>query len=319
MTVLRVATYNLYLGADVSMVFGVRSHEELLERARLLRDQLVRTDFPSRAAALAALLVRERIDLAGLQEVARWSRSRLDRDGRPGPAQVECDFLVELLAALERAGAPYDVHAVNPNFAGGAPVSATEAMSVLGHNVVLVRRGSGVRVLDEATGEFATVLSISTGLPDLTLQVRRGWGRVDAELDGVRFRFGNTHTEAYDAGVRDAQRDELLAAVATTADPLVLVGDFNASPAEVGMPADLVDAWAAAGDGSTGHTCGQAADLGNTVSALDQRIDYVWVRGAAVRSCRVVGHRPEDRVPDLGLWPSDHAGVVADVLLGGDR
>ena len=58
-------------------------------------------------------------------------------------------------------------------------------------------------------------------------------------------------------------------------------------------------------------TCGQGPVLDNPVSKLDERIDYVFVRDADVRECRVVGDQPEDRTRPGGLWPSDHAGVVA--------
>ena len=62
-----------------------------------------------------------------------------------------------------------------------------------------------------------------------------------------------------------------------------------------------------------GFTCGQAADLANETSTLGERIDYVWVRGARVTAARVVGDREGDRSTPHRLWPSDHAGVVADL------
>ena len=82
------------------------------------------------------------------------------------------------------------------------------------------------------------------------------------------------------------------------------------------MPAGWQDAWTAAGhasDDEAGHTSGQAPDLANVDSLLRQRIDYVFVRDAAVTACARVGADPEDRVE--GRWPSDHAGVVAEVRL----
>jgi hypothetical protein len=77
------------------------------------------------------------------------------------------------------------------------------------------------------------------------------------------------------------------------------------------MPGDWVDAWTL-GHGD-GFTSGQAGDLANEVSTLRERIDYVWVRGAAVRDCRVVGDAPRDRTSPHGMWPSDHGCVVADL------
>jgi len=133
---------------------------------------------------------------------------------------------------------------------------------------------------------------------------------VRCRLGDRTFRFVNTHLEAYDEGTRAAQRDELLARL--TGGPVILVGDFNAIPDRVGMPGDYLDAWTA-GTGP-GHTCGQAPDLANEQSLLSERIDYVWVRGARVTGCTLIGDDPADRTC-VGLWPSDHAGVIATVDL----
>jgi endonuclease/exonuclease/phosphatase family metal-dependent hydrolase len=305
---MRVATYNLYLGADLSLVFGVRDRAALAEEAAVIRDQLTRTDFAARAAAVAAVLARERVDVVGVQELSRWSRIVGD-----GPPEVWSDFLPELLDALTRAGEPFDAHAVNTNFRGGGRVAEQESMEVVGANAVLVRRGGAVRVTGEETGDFTAMLRVPVGLDDLRVDIARSWGWVDAVADGQPFRFAVTHTEAYDAATRDAQRDELLARIGDPGVPVVLVGDFNSDPASVGVPAPYADAWVAAGnDAAGGLTCCQAADLSNPVGALAGRIDYVWVRDAAVTGCRVFGDGPSDRSA-TGLWPSDHAGVVADL------
>src|SRR5262249_32533529 len=66
---------------------------------------------------------------------------------------------------------------------------------------------------------------------------------------------------------------------------------------------------------------GQAEDLLNVTSTMSRRIDLVQFRGPfTVTDAQVVGASPADRLP-LGLWPSDHAGVVATLSLppsGGD-
>lgn len=315
MTRLRVATYNVYLGADLTLIFGVRSTAHLLEQSRLLYEQLVGTDFPSRAEAIARLIVRERIDVIGLQEVARWSMSSLGRDGWPGEPVLWCDFLTEVLDALSRLEMVYDAHATNSNFHGGSAISAQQAMSVLGYNVILVRRDSGVAVTGSATGTFKASLDIATGIDDLVLNIPRSWGWVDATLGGTSFRFVNTHTEAYDADTRDAQRDELLREVGDPANPVVIVGDFNSGPDMVGMPALYVDAWTDGEGEGPGYTCGQDADLANAGSLLAERIDYIWVRDAAVVSCKVIGDLDTDRTRSRRLWPSDHACVMSDLRL----
>jgi endonuclease/exonuclease/phosphatase family metal-dependent hydrolase len=312
---LTVATYNLYLGADLARLFAVTSLEQLADEVEVLREQLARTRFTERAAAVARILAREEVDVVGLQEVTRWSLTPLaatDRaTGEPGPEQVLEDFLPVLLDALAAAGTPYDVHAADRGFGGSLPVH-DGVMSVAGSDAVLVRRGGAFRVTGERTGVYAASHAVRTGIDGVSFPIRRGWGIVAGEVDGSLVVVANTHTEAYDAAARDAQRDELLAELSDVDAPVVLLGDLNATPDVVGVPDPFDDAWlAAGGDPEGGHTCGQDADLANPVSSLGERIDYVLVRGARVDQCRVVGADDADRTEPHRLWPSDHAGVVA--------
>ena len=308
---LTVATWNVYLGADLALLFGATDVGQLAERACLVREQLAATDFAQRAGAFARVVVRERVDVLGLQEVTRWATAPMLSDGSLGPEQPVVEFLPLLLEALEAESTPYDVHAVNENFGGGLPVG-DDWMSVVGANVVLVRRDGAFTVTGESTGEFDAQLDMPTGIDGVSFPIRRSWGAVDGTVDGRPVRVVVTHTEAYADGPRDAQRDELVAAVGDPGRPVVLLGDFNAPPETVGMPAPYVDAWTAAGGaGDGGFTCGQGAVLDNQDSALDERIDYVFVRDLEVRACHVVGDQPGDRSEPDKLWPSDHAGVVA--------
>jgi len=78
-----------------------------------------------------------------------------------------------------------------------------------------------------------------------------------------------------------------------------------------------------------GNTCCQATLLDNVISQLDERIDLIWARQApdyygprflrAVRA-KVIGEELRDKTPSSisapnGLWPSDHAGVSARMIL----
>ncbi|MGZ5400948.1 MAG: endonuclease/exonuclease/phosphatase family protein, partial [Nocardioides sp.] len=77
------------------------------------------------------------------------------------------------------------------------------------------------------------------------------------------------------------------------------------------------DAWAV-NRKDPGDTSGQNQTLTNPVSLLDQRIDFVLLRGA-VRTveAHVVGDEPfrPQTLPPRPIWPSDHAGVVATLRL----
>ena len=305
----RVATYNLYLGADLSLLLGAVPAERLDARTDEVLRQLDATAFPKRAAAIARLLVREQVDLVGLQEVCTWHSDE----------QLMWDCARELLAALETLGEPYDVVAEQPSFDGAGEVERggrRVTMRLEGSNVILRRRSSRVVVEEASSGRFDNVLTMRL-MEAMDVSIGRGWCAVRCTVDGAApFTFVSTHTEAYEAASRDRQRTELVAALPD--DPrLVLVGDFNAQPHQVGMPSDFTDAWVAAGgdpDGPDAATCCQVGDLSNESSRLSERIDYVWVRALGVDECTRFGADPEDRTVD-GLWPSDHAGVAATVVV----
>jgi endonuclease/exonuclease/phosphatase family metal-dependent hydrolase len=161
----------------------------------------------------------------------------------------------------------------------------------------------------------------------LEIDVRRGFVAVNAMVGGATYRFVNTHLEpaaSDDAlAVQRAQAGELVAALAREPLPVILAGDFN-SPAPEGetyqalLSAGYVDTWLR-GRSEPGFTWGHAPDLGNEDAALSQRLDLILVRGSVCPNLPafVVGDDPQRRTVS-GLWPSDHAGVVARLRLPED-
>jgi endonuclease/exonuclease/phosphatase family metal-dependent hydrolase len=303
---LRVGTYNIYLGADLSLILGPRSPEELVANRLEVQRQLAATAFPQRAPAIAGLLVRERLDLVGLQEVCTWHLE----------GELVWDFGAELLAALETLGEPYDVLCSEAAFGGTGEVAGPDGpaqMRLRGSNVILARRSAHLEVESTRSGMFGSTLRMPADTA--MVAIARGWCAARLRYDEAEFSFVNTHTEAYGADWRDRQRDELLEALPPDSEPVIVVGDFNATPDQVGMPPSYVDAWTASGhasDDPAGATCCQAADLRNEASTLTARIDYVWARGFDVRSSARFGGEDADRT-DGGLWPSDHAGVAVEL------
>lgn len=310
----RVATYNLYLGADLSLLFAVPDEETLRERLAEVLRQLDVTAFPARARAIARLIVRERLDVVGLQEVSTW-----EVDGH-----VLWDFRQCLLDALAELGEPYDLVSEVATFTGAGRVplpSGESTIRVTGANEILRRRSSPYAAVRPARGVFRDALTLAA-LDGVSVSITRGWCSVEcSDGAGASFTFVNTHTEAYEETARNAQRDELVAGLPADG-PLVLVGDFNSSPDRVGLPDGLVDAWLVGAahpdrdgvtlDGADGATCGQTADLSNEQSTLRDRIDYVWVRGLSVRETHRAGLADRDRT-ERGTWPSDHVAVVAEL------
>ncbi|MFI6319160.1 endonuclease/exonuclease/phosphatase family protein [Nonomuraea sp. NPDC050556] len=98
--------------------------------------------------------------------------------------------------------------------------------------------------------------------------------------------------------------------------PAVLLGDFNAEPGSAEIRflcgSGLVDAWEAAGDGSLGMTFDVSNDYARLADEPSRRLDYVFT-GAAVGEVRVVFNRSVE-VDGVAVWPSDHFGVMAELV-----
>ena len=153
-----------------------------------------------------------------------------------------------------------------------------------------------------------------------TSTILRGWASIDAKVRGKTVRFINTHLDPDSEFVQRAQAAEILAGPADTALPVILAGDLNTradgtSTATYGdlTDAGFVDAWTEVHPSKPGYTALQDDLLRNPTSQLSERIDFILMRGdLEARSAEVIGEAPSDRTPS-GLWPSDHAGVVATV------
>jgi endonuclease/exonuclease/phosphatase family metal-dependent hydrolase len=279
---------------------------------------LVKTDFPSRAEAIARLFAEDPPDVAGLQEVALWETGPIG-----GQLSPSYDFLRLLLVALARHGLVYRPVAVNTNFTGSLPISATTAARFTDRDVILARVGAGLRVSQPRSRNFTASLVIPTAIPGLSFTVLRGWSEVDVKLRGRTVRFANTHLEAFSTEVRNAQARELAAALAPSRHPVVLVGDLNSRPDDAAgaygtfVAAGYADAWVAVHGPEGGFTSGQSELLDNVPSLLDHRIDDVLYqpKGIEAVAAEVIGEELDDRTA-AGLWPSDHAGVVAGLRLG---
>ena len=132
--------------------------------------------------------------------------------------------------------------------------------------------------------------------------------------------------------MQEAQAAEFLAGPAK-GGPVIATGDFNSaadrstttSYAQVTAPGKFRDAWDESELGP-GVSCCQESNtpplapgaLNNPVSTLRTRIDLILSRGAARSDgdeAQLIGDTPFEAVPPF--WPSDHAGVVAEVRLNG--
>ncbi len=325
-----VMTQNLYIGGAVEPFFAPGVHlSEIPAMAGVLWSSVQATDFPARAERIADEIADARPALVGLQEAALW-RTQFPGDNVPGgnnnPAtEVAYDFLEILRSALAARGLSYDVAVVHQNIDVEA-FALPQFMDVrlTDRDAILVR--SDVRVLSTAKNTYAAAIHLPLGQPGEggpTVDVVRGWTMVEAEQDGVAFMFVNTHLEPFSSIVQDYQAMELVATFAGATEPLILVGDFNAGPGSnaYGMfqQAGYRDAWSVLYPKQAGLTCCQDGSLMNAQSLLDDRVDLVQLAGHLTpKAAAVVGASPADRTAS-GLWPSDHAGVVAKIVLDDAR
>ncbi|MGH2771364.1 MAG: endonuclease/exonuclease/phosphatase family protein [Actinomycetota bacterium] len=311
---LTVATYNLYLGADLIPIFSASSEEELVRLAGEAYAQMVRTDFPSRARAIAKLLARDPPDIVGLQEVALWETGPIGDELTPS-----YDFLAILLSALEAQGLTYRAEAVNENFSGEMAISATMRAKFTDRDVILARR-AGLADLDVSgpqSHNFVARLVLPTRVPGVVFIVSRGWSAVDVEVNSTTIRVANTHLEAFEATIRTLQAVELRGALAGSRYPVVVLGDFNSEPTDTAGAYGIftrtgyADAWAVVHGPQGGFTAGQTSELDNLPSQLDHRIVYALYEPEGVQAvaATVIGEELDDRTP-AGRWPSDHAGLV---------
>lgn len=326
-----VMTQNLYTGAELTPLFSATSLPELAGAVSQIWATVQSTDFPARAEALANEIADAGPELVGLQEASLWQVQ-----GTGGTVQL--DYVQTLLDALSSRGLNYHVVSAVTNASATLPDAAGDLISLTDRDVIIARTdlpASQLQVFNPQDANFQTHLSLPIGTTGLTFDVLRGWASVDAEVSGKTFRFITTHLEPMSPLIPGSQLVqvlqglELLAGPALTNLPTVIAGDFNSDAyfGHFGGPDVTItyplfrvlgfkDAWAAANPGQVGFTWGQAEDLRNPVSTLNERIDHIFARGSIkVTSADIVGDELTDRTAS-GLWPSDHAGVVATLTIG---
>lgn len=316
---LRVMTRNMYLGADLAPVLNATSFPEFATEVATVYITVQQSDISARAAALAAEIDSSQPDLIGLQEVSLWQTGPFG-----GPANnVTYDALQLLLNALEARGLRYTPISVLTEFEAEAPSALGINIRFADRDVVLAREDvnvSELKLSNIQAQHFATNLSFTTPILGL-VTIPRGWISVDGKIRGKSFRFINTHLESFHPAIQAIQASELASGPAATDMPVIVAGDLNTESA-TGDPAQnagyqilassgLTDLWTLLHPGSLGNTW--ALHIGDSVTTVipTQRLDLVLFRGDIEPVAEeLVGHTAASLTPG-GLWPSDHAGLVA--------
>jgi endonuclease/exonuclease/phosphatase family metal-dependent hydrolase len=325
-----VMTQNLYLGFDIEQ-YGVdltANPLNVLELTTAAYDQVLATDFASRAAAFARAVETTRPDVIGLQEVSLYRSAPFDDFGPPHATTVQIDFLELTLDALADRGLHYAAAATIENadaeFPRIAGYDATnqpiiEDIRLTDRDVILVRT-------DLPSAEFqvsnAQAVNFENAASLLGVNLPRGWVSIDVALGGLEVRVVSTHLDN-DPTLQLAQAGELIGpgSPTDTTLPVLLIGDFNSRADGTGtstyaelLATGFTDAWTMTHGNDPGYTWGHDADLLNTDSTFTERIDLVLTsEGLQATFADIVGEELADRTP-AGLWPSDHAGVVATIV-----
>jgi hypothetical protein len=326
-----VMTYNVNEGTDFQQVVGTTTLPQFLVGVGQILTQVEGTNPPERMQAVARQILEAQPELLSLQELDQWYTGTFNPvAGTCGSMSLEYDMVQELLSDLAAQGGHYEVAVQVTQYAfpptpGLIPPSDYICVSVNDYNVILVRTDLPswiFRWSNPQSGQFVNQVVLPTPVGPVPLP--RSWAAVDAEFFGHSFLFIDTHLESFDPAIRELQGGELRAGPANSALPVVIAMDSNAQafPAPQDptytdfFSAGYNDAWSSIYPKRAGLTCCQDEADNNPTSQLYQRIDLVLTRGG-VRpwGAVLIGTNPKSRLPD-GLWPSDHAALVAGVAVG---
>jgi endonuclease/exonuclease/phosphatase family metal-dependent hydrolase len=318
-----VMTRNLYLGADIITLATAADRNDFENKATALFQTVTQTDFAARSALIADEIKKTRPDFIGLQEVALWRRGADGvKDGSTTPATtVVYDWLDDLDRELKERKLKYRVVKFQDEFDFEGPSSLGYDIRFTQRDAILVRVDKKIKVKSPKGANYKAGLQVPLTAIGQTADVKRGYVSVDATVNGAKFRFVNTHLEAYSEAIGTDQARELTAGPGKYKGQTIVTGDMNS---ELGSDnSDPIDHLIGFGFDDTffsktkrdTKTCCQSESVANQQSELKSRIDFVLAKPkVAVKKSVVVGNNPAIRTAG-GLWPSDHAGVVSTLKL----
>lgn len=308
------------------------------------------TNFYERAEAIADEILKAKPDMIGIQEASTYYIQTPSDFMAGNPVQADTlfmDFYQILDAAMKARGLDYDAYAVTnadielPMLDPGSSNYLSD-VRLVDHDMILVSRKLASSLV--VANNYANNLGLE--LAGVPVTFNRGYLIVDVQVHRNQFRFVNTHLEVSgEIGsvfrfIQDLQMQELLQTVAALdfQDPkqVIMVGDFNSAPEDVAGTAEVpdigvvpyyppywyamdfgyLDSWLLQKKYDDGYTSGFDEYVSDPWAQLTTRIDHIFLGAGGYRiekvKSEVVGDEVKDMTPS-GLWPSDHAGVVATV------
>jgi endonuclease/exonuclease/phosphatase family metal-dependent hydrolase len=315
-----VMSQNLSLGTDVTPVINAiltGNRNTIASAVTTAWQNIQASNFPLRAATIAAEIVSANPAVVGLQEA-----ELLHVAGAVPPQGDYLQILVnDINGLLKNASYTYKAVAVTNEsdltLPGYTSPGVLQNIELTDRDAILTRSDVSVSSVQQQK-HFASDVVLPVGLTGQTVTIFRGWESVDIKQGTQQFRVVNTHLETNDnlieRAIQSAQALELLRGPALTSRPTILVGDFNAD-ADAGsltyrllVGAGFGDAWAKTHPGNPGYTWPLPPGSGS-----NERIDLVLFSSSfTAQSMSIVGTQ---QIASTGLWPSDHVGIVATLSL----
>ena len=346
---LRVYTQNMWLGGETGPLFTLpfgdlsssdpavqqQALGQIIQATNVFFGQVQESDIPARAAAIVDEIEKALPNVVGLQEAMGYATGSLNLGTFSfTPTAGGPDLLVSVMEEIAVRGLPYSVGVMQPTTQIALPLGPPDAtgeapaLGVQDRIVMLVH--DDVSVADAASGVYTARIPLGPA------NVLRGWAMVTLGVNGLPHHVIATHLEGQGSGpgdpqrlVHNAQADELQAMASALDGNVILMGDLNsdanADPsARSWTPtygkltdAGFMDVWTESPHRGTdeGVTC--CFEPGRTP---DERIDFVLLRKADRDDGRhrgsyrtvIVGDEVSDMISGV-LWPSDHAGIIADI------
>jgi len=371
---IKVMTQNQYLGADLTPIIEADEPGDFNSAVITALLDIGNNNLAERAVALADSISDKQPHLVALQEIYAFECEDFG-SGQCGLFQAA--FNDHLALTMQALDGQYKVAAVVQNLTlppAGLPIPGIPVVlapnsppafyvRVIDRDVILARADVDTTVVDFACADELVSLDgcnfelvANTSLPNpfggepIEINIERGYVGVDAVVNGVSYRFINTHLETKTLGgvpesvaLQAIQASELWGAILTSLNPfqrLIVAGDFNSSPADPALPfpvnggtlyrpyqqftngtlfdgtplpLQLTDIWTRRPGKPDGLTCCELEDLSNAVSQHGERVDLVFAFPApASVKANVLDAKTSDKTLS-GHWPSDHASVSAEL------
>jgi endonuclease/exonuclease/phosphatase family metal-dependent hydrolase len=317
----KVLDQNMYLGADLSPIFLTKN----LELIPGVIEEIIASNYPARAAAVAKIIKKLRPDVVCLQEAWIFELSPQEAF----PQGISWDFKALLLDAL---GDDYKEVETNGELLN-IDLLTSFGVKIQDQDVIIARKH--VEIGDTETIRFGaqlTIEDIPEPIGDVT--VFRGLSIARLKIRGKWYTIANTHLEAFHPAFRLFQAEQVVDELNGETEPIILAGDFNEQPDSPDYDAydaitdEFDDAWPRRliGRRDPGFTFGRY-DLISDDAVFDERIDFVFTRNH--RAITLVGLTvgksefsktdpvpyPTDPPSLVQLWPSDHLGLFFTLIL----